>query len=146
MRHGWTLKQHEWDCLLPVIRGTQWSKTWLHPLYQDSIPECLGVYAICATPRIRNLDQDLFNSLYNVIYIGKVDKGTLHRRFLQHCNQPKPDIVMAKRCFGNNLEYWYTEVDLDRINELEARLIGCFGPPANRISGIAARLGSPRPA
>ena len=146
MRHGWTLKKHGWDRLHTVIRETQWSKTRLDPLYCDSIPESLGVYAICVTPGMPNLNHGLLNALYNVIYIGKVDRGTLNRRFLQHCNQPKPDIAMAKRCFGNHLEYWYTEVELNRINELEALLIGCFGPPANRISGIGARLGVPRPA
>ena len=146
MRHGWTLKKHEWDRLLSAVRGTEWSKTWLRPLYQDSIPKSLGVYAICATPSMPNLSQALINVLYNVIYIGKVDRGTLHARFLQHCNYPERDIVEAKRCFGNKLDYWYTEVDLDRINELEARLIDCFGPPANRISGISGRVTTPRPA
>lgn len=146
MRHGWTLEKQNWNRLISIIRGTQWSKTQLDPLYRDSVPDSLGVYVICVTPRMSHNNHGLLNTLYNVIYVGKVDKGTLHRRFLQHCNQPKADIVKAKRCFGNKLEYWYTEVALEQINDLEARLIDCFGPPANRIRGISARLGTPRPA
>ena len=142
MRYGWTLQKEEWDLLPQVIEGTRWSKTKLGQLYRDRVPKRSGVYVICV--KIPRFNQRLFKTLYNVIYVGKADKGNLHDRFLYHCNNPKPELVMARQCFGNNLEYWFTEVSPDQASELEARLIDCFGPPANRIRGhIPARLKNP---
>lgn len=143
MRYGWTLKKQEWDLLPQVVKGTNWSKIKLGQLYRDRVPRRSGVYVICV--KISHFNQQLFQSLYNVIYVGKAAKGTLHDRFLFHCNSPKQEIVMARQCFGDNLEYWFTEVSPNQVAELEARLIDCFGPPANRIRGhIPARVGSPR--
>lgn len=145
MQHGWTLEKQKWDYLLAVVSGTCWSKTTLDELYCDDVPKCTGVYAICVT--IPNFNQHLFEVLYNIIYVGRADTGTLHGRFLHHCRRPERGIKQAKECFGNNFEYWYTEVNPDRVKELEARLIECFGPPANRISGsIPVQIGQPRPA
>ena len=142
MKHGWALEKQEWDHLFKVVSETLWSKIQLNQLYRDSIPKSPGVYAICG--RIPNFNQCLFKDLYNILYAGQ--SNSLYRRFLEHCNQPKREIEMARQCFGDSLEYWYTVVDPDRIDELETRLIECFGPPANRIQGrtILARIGSPR--
>ena len=129
MRHGWTLEKQEWDILPQVIDGTNWSKARLDQLYRDYVPKRPGVYAICV--KIPHFNQGPFKWLYNVIYVGKADKGNLHDRFLYHCNNPKQELVMARQCFGDNLEYWFTEVSPAQVAELEARLIKCFGPPAN---------------
>ena len=143
MRHGWTLEKQEWDILPQIIEGTSWSKTRLAQLYRDQVPKSSGVYIICV--KIPRFNQSPFKSLYNVIYVGKADRGTLYDRFLYHCNNPKPELVLARQCFGDNLEYWFTEVSTNKASELEARLIDCFGPPANRIRGhIPARVGSPQ--
>ena len=143
MRHGWTLEKQEWDHLRRVVSKTCWSKTQLDQSCRDSVPKKSGVYAICA--KLTDFKQSLFKALYEIIYVGK--SRSLNRRFLEHCRRPERGVKQAKQCFGDNLEYWYTEVNPDRIDELEARLIECFGPPANRISGtIPAKLGTPRPA
>lgn len=144
MQHGWTLDKQKWEHLLTVVRGTHWSKTILDKLYRDDVPKNTGVYAICA--KIPNFDQRLFEALYNIVYVGKADTGTLQRRFLDHCNQPKQEIDKAKKCFGYTLEYWFTEVKPNLVPEIETCLIKCFGPPANLISGqkIPARFGSPQ--
>ena len=146
MQHGWTLNKQKWDYLLPVVSGTHWSKTQLNQLNRDSIPETSGVYAICVKLDIRDFNQCLFRVLYEIIYVGK-SAVSLHNRFLKHCRRPERGIKQAKECFGDNFEYWYTEVNPDRVAELEARLIECFGPPANRIRGsIPGQIGQPRPA
>ena len=145
MRYGWTLEKHKWDNLIEAISGTHWSNTKLDQLYRDSVPKSKGVYVICV--KTTNFNQRLFGDLYNVIYVGKVDKRTLHIRFLEHCNEPKIEIEMARQCFGDNLEYWFTIVELDQIDEIEARLIECFGPPANlKQESIPARTTESRPA
>ena len=143
MRHGWTLEKQEWDMLLPIVSQTRWSKTKFDSLYRDRVPESTGVYAICSSPL--DFTQRLFKALYNIIYVGK--SKSLRRRFIEHCNRPKLEIEMARHCFGDSLEYWFTEVSLEQIDELEARLIDCFGPPANLVRGhIPARIESPHPA
>ena len=145
MRYGWTLEKHEWDLLLQVAEEISWSKTKLGQLYRNRVPKRSGVYIICA--KIPRFTQRFFKSLYNVIYVGKANKGTLHDRFLYHCKYPKQELVMARSCFGDNLEYWFAEMDPGKVAELEARLIDCFGPPANRIRGhIPGKLGRPQPA
>ena len=144
MQNGWTLEKEKWNCLLSVVTGTRWLKTRLVSHEQDSVPPRRGVYAICVKLKTLNFTQDPFKALYEIIYVGK--SKSLRRRFKEHCDHAQRGVEMAKKCFGDNLEYWYTEVDLDCIDQLETRLIGCFGPPANRISGIGGRLGTPRPA
>lgn len=145
MQHGWTLEKQKWDQLLTVVSGTRWSKTQLNQLYRDNVPEGPGVYAICVKLRTSNFSPNLFKTLYEIIYVGK--SSSLQNRFLGHCRRPERGIEQAKECFGDNFEYWYTEIDPNRIDELETHLIECFGPPANRISGrIRARIGNPRPA
>lgn len=142
MRHGWTLEKQQWDRLLTVVSETSWSRTKLDRLYRDSIPEDSGVYAICGT--VPDVTQRLFKTLYNILYVGK--SKSLRRRFLEHCNNPQRGVTEVKQCLGENLDYWFTEVNPDQIDELEACLIDCFGPPANRIRGrIPARVGTPKP-
>ena len=144
MKHGWTLKKQDWDHLRKILSETCWSKTKFDQLYRDSIPKSPGVYAICS--RIPDFNQPLFKDLYNIIYTGK--SKSLYRRFLEHCHQPKREIKMARQCFGDSLEYWYTVEDPNRIDELEACLIECFGPPANRRGRqiILGKIGRARPA
>ncbi len=145
MQHGWTLEKRKWDNLLSVVTGTRWSKTQLVSLERDSVPQNRGVYAICVTLKTLNFNQNPFKTLYEIIYVGK--SNCLRRRFLEHCDRAKRGVQMAKGCFGNNLEYWFTIVDANRIDELETRLIECFGPPANlKDRHIPARIGSSKPA
>jgi hypothetical protein len=134
MQHGWTLDKQKWKHLLTVVSGTHWSKTRLDRLYRDSILERPGVYVICIRLRVPDLHQFLFKALYEIIYVGK-SNVFLHSRFLNHCRKPERGIDQAKECFGASFGYWYTEVSTDRVDEQEIRLIECFSPPANRISG-----------
>ena len=146
MQHGWTLEKHRWDDLLNAISGIHWSKTKLDILYQNNVPECPGVYAICLKLRTINFNQRPFKDLYEIIYVGR-SEWSVRSRFLSHCHKPERRVREAKECFGENLEYWYAEVNQDQVRELEARLIDCFGPPANiRQERIPARTMEPRPA
>lgn len=145
MRYGWTLEKQQWDRLLQVVTETDWLKVpRLNQLYRDFVPETPGVYVICV--KLPNFNQCPFKSLYNVIYVGKSEEALLER-FLFHCGQAERGVKAAKQCFGDSLEYWFTEVSRDRVAELEKWLIDCFGPPANRKSGsIPGKIGNPRPA
>ena len=146
MRHGWTLEKQNWDDLLEVISRTYWSNTKLDQSYQHNVPDSPGVYAICLKLRTMNFNQCPFKDLYEIIYIGKSDTS-VRDRFLKHCRSPVRGVKKAKQCFGDRLEYWHTIVMPNQVSELEARLIECFGPPANRRQeSIPARVKAPRPA
>ena len=146
MRNGWTLEKQNWDDLLIVLTGTKWSRTKLDTLYKNRIPNRPGVYAICLNLGAMGFTQRPFKDIYEVIYVGR-SESSVRTRFVSHCNKPVRGVREAKECFGNNLEYWYTEVDQDKIREIEARIIQCFGPPANlKEESIPARTTEPHPA
>ena len=146
MRNGWTLEKQNWEDLLKVTSSTHWAHTKLDTLYQNSVPEAPGVYAICLKLKTMNFNQPPFKDLYEIIYVGR-SMASVRSRFLKHCSSPQRGVRDAKECFGDNLEYWYTEVNPAQVRELEARLIQCFGPPANlREESIHARTTEPRPA
>ena len=146
MRYGWTFEKQNWDNLLEVVSGTCWSCTKLDTLYQDNVPEAPGVYAICLKLKSMNFNHSPFTDLYEIIYVGR-SEDSVRNRFLRHCRHPERGVREAKECFGDSLEYWYTEINSDQVCELEAHLIGCFGPPANlREESIPAMTREPRPA
>jgi hypothetical protein len=74
------------------------------------------------------------------------DGRSLRRRFLEHCNNPKPQIRDAHACFSSRMHYWYTATDEQSAMLLEAQLIDCLGPPANLVRGcsIPGRIGMPQ--
>ena len=146
MRYGWTFKKQDWNNLLEAISGTYWSSTKLDTLYQDDVPEGPGVYLICLKLRTINFKIYPFKDLYQIIYVGR-SKSSVRNRFLRHCSRPERGVREAKECFGDNLEYWYTEINSDQVRELEAHLIRCFGPPANlRQESIPGRTTEGHPA
>jgi hypothetical protein len=56
------------------------------------------------------------------------------------------EIEQSQECFRGNLDFWFIRMDNNQINQFEAALIDCFGPTANRVSGIRARVGPGVPA
>lgn len=146
MRKGWTLEKQNWNDLLTVLTGTNWARTKLDILYKNRIPERPGVYVICLNLGTMNFTQRPFKDIYEIIYVGR-SESSVQSRFVSHCNKPLRGVREAKDCFGNNLEFWYTEVDYNKIREIEARIIQCFGPPANlKEESIPARTTEPHPA
>lgn len=146
MRKGWTLEKQNWQELLTVVSGTHWKRTKLNTLYQNSVPAKPGVYAICLKLDTMEFSQRPFKDIFEIIYVGR-SETSVRSRFVVHSNRPLRGVKDAKECFGDNLEYWYTEVDREKVKELEARIIQCFGPPANqKEESIPARTTEPHPA
>lgn len=144
MRYGWSLEKSDWEAC--VAYDSEWKKATLNPLRQDLIPTSAGVYAICAPAAL--LRTGVFENLYNVIYIGRASgAGGLRQRFLTHCNRPAPQLRRAKECFGEELDYWFHQLNEKDVALAESRLIECLGPVVNLVRGvIEARIGEPRPA
>lgn len=127
-----------------MMPDAKWKRVRFSPTYRESVPEIPGVYAVCS----EGIGQGhkLMRRLYNVLYVGRAT-ASLRQRFLQHCKSPGPEIKRVKLCFGSTVDFWFTEVEPEKIPLAESRLIICLGPSANKISGaIEAKLGAPRPA
>jgi hypothetical protein len=150
MRYGWSLEKSEWLNLFPYIVNNQlWRAVQLTIGERDGVPTGSGVYVMCVAPPNRKLDKALqshnpFEFLYTPIYIGQTDN--LKRRFLEHCQRPKPELQKGQDCFNGNIHYWFIRIEPQNLDKVEADLIACFGPPANVLRGIRARIGTPVPA
>jgi hypothetical protein len=103
------------------------------------VPEDSGIYMLGS----RCAATGLPDPLYNALYVGQA--SNLRNRFLQHLRRPSPEVGRAAICFAG-LDFWFMRSDEDSLNRLEAMLIECLGPSANRQAGITARLGPPVPA
>jgi hypothetical protein len=145
IRYGWTLEYNEWERLRGALASRAWRRTQLDSVFQDSVPQCSGVYLICGHPCASC--RDPFGSFYGVVYAGQA--RSLRRRFIEHCTRPKREIAAARACMHmRRLDYWFCEADIEDLCNLEGVLIGTLGPPANIIEAprIKARLGNPVPA
>jgi hypothetical protein len=146
LRHGWSIDSNVWNDLQESER--RWRAVRLTPADKNVVPKESGIYMICAAPpgymAPRRKAGDLFKNLYSPIYIGK--SKDLQERFFTHCTKPKVELEESQICFKGNLDFWFMRLDEDKIDQFEASLIDCFGPPANRISGIRARIQKGEPA
>jgi hypothetical protein len=120
----------------------------LTPGDKNVVPNGPGVYMVCASPpgyrQLRKKAGDVLKLLYAPVYVGK--SKDLKARFTNHCLNPKSELVQGQKCFEGNLDFWFVQLASAEIHDLETSLIDCFGPPANLIAGIRARLGKPVPA
>src|SRR5215204_5800314 len=96
MRYGWSLDKEQWQTLIRSAAVMTWKRARLRELDRDSIPNRPGVYVICA--KVKGFSQGVFSELYNVIYAGQ-DGVSLRRRFLEHCREPKIELVNAQSCY-----------------------------------------------
>lgn len=146
MRYGWSIDQETWRKL--ERDKSQWRAVRLTATDKNVVPKDSGIYMICAAPPGYRLmgkrSGDLLQYLYSPVYIGK--STDLQERFSSHCNQPKLELEQSQSCFNGNLDFWFLRMSRNEIDYYETKLIDCFGPPANRISGIRARIGKGEPA
>lgn len=129
MRYGWTLDRYEWTEFYQYLSRKKWQQTLLDSIYKDSVPICAGVYMICV--KIPDVSLNPFQKMYNVVYVGK-STTSLRSRFLKHCKPDNEELSKAKKCFKNKFDYWFLIDDSKNVHNLEAILIQCFGPIANR--------------
>lgn len=146
MRHGWSLQPETW-AKLPK-RALKWRTVRLTLNDRKGVPNVPGVYVVCASPpehtRASGRTLNLLRLVYTPLYVGQA--RDLQSRFVQHCSNPKLEIGQSQACFQGRLDFWFVRVEVGHIDEFEAALIDCFGPPANRISGITARISRAVPA
>lgn len=151
MRHGWSIEPEPWARLsrLP-LDGNQWRSVQFTVTDSNSVPSEAGVYAICTPPpgrirrRFRRSPNDLLGFLFTAVYIGQTTD--LHRRFMQHCRRPKPEIRQIRQVFSESLEFWFCKMKSIEVEAAEMQLIECFGPTGNLQRGhIPAEILPPEP-
>lgn len=137
MERGWSLDAQMWALAGSVVPNGKWKTTRLEHLYRDSVPKASGIYAITADlPKNSRIGLDL----HNVLYVGKA--GNIRTRFLQHCSSRADRMRGAVESF-DPLYFRYLRVPTDQLDEVEAILIRCLGPPVNKVFPvIKAKIGT----
>lgn len=149
MRYGWQFDSHLWKQVSAELRNSiSWQHTGLQEVEATIVPECSGIYMLCACPppfrfSLEKPNGQLFAHLLTPIYVGRSEN--LRKRFRQHCQSRKPEILQAIECFGTSLQFWFHIHPAEYIEREESLLIDCFGPNANRIRGkkIVGQIGVP---
>lgn len=108
-----------------------------------------GVYLICASPPVKTIN---VISAYTILYAGQVKSHgrSLQDRFLEHIDNPNPQLKLFLNCYYPTIHFWFAVVqDQSKIDELEILLIEIFNPPCNSIKApgtqvLLARLGAGR--
>ena len=148
MDFGWRIDPVPWASIPTGLSSSRsWRAVGFTHMEAHVVPAEAGVYMFCASPvGIRPAHDEegaLFSLLLTPIYIGRT--SDLHRRFIEHCRRPSPQVEAARECFGMSMYFWYHRREQDTIRNDEATLIDCFGPPANkRRETVVGKLGTPR--
>ena len=146
MRYGWVDVREEWDRLEAICPDLKWRKVLLSSNHKSSVTDKAGIYIIAAPPP-GEAKRLAGGKLYNAVYIGQATN--IATRFSDHCVRPSPAVARIKRCWKGRLDFWFSIVDEERLDEVEALMIDCFGPTANLQSGakaIKGKVGAPVPA
>ena len=140
MRYGWQLDPESWK-RVRFLSDQSWRHIPFDTLHARMVPERPGIYAVCSKVPAGRPPSGIFRGLYNALYVGKSD--LLRQRFLQHCNNPKPEITHLRLCFPSS-QFWFLELPRNEIADAEDALIDCLGPSANLRRGIRGRIGKPK--
>lgn len=135
IRYNWPLHKDDWDKLPEEIYETDWQSRPLGHASKRSIPAITGVYMMCVRiPQASHFARP-FTEMTTVIYVGK--SKNLRNRYENHLNTPSPKVRAARETYADSLRFWFLGLPENRISEIEALLIDCFGPPANDQPGDA---------
>ena len=80
--------------------------------------------------------------MLSVVYIGRSDN--LRRRFAEHVNGERPNVVIAKHVHGK-VDFWFCELPFHRTRAVEQLLLDILGPTANDINSFTANIGRQMP-
>ena len=141
MKYGWSLDALRWKSLETAAQYCEWSRVYLERDYASQVPTDCGVYLICACPTRIPVEGRIMEYLYNAVYAGQA--SNLRKRFRQHVRgygNVRDAIPIFRR-----LDFWYSQIRDDDIDNLEQCLIDALGPSAN-VKNVRARIGNPLPA
>ncbi|MYH46568.1 MAG: hypothetical protein F4008_08035 [Gammaproteobacteria bacterium] len=139
VKYGWQFDLSNWQKIPEDLRD---SSSWIGVDYtlieSERVPEHPGIYIFCTRPprlaEVTSSESNLFGKLLTPIYIGQTKD--LRKRFKQHCRRPTDELKAASKCFQKHLRFWFLKRRIEDIKQEEATLIQCFGPTANKVSGV----------
>ena len=138
MRYGLSLDRPDWDRLAHLMNALPaWNPVPLELAWDSLVPEKSGAYIIEALPPIEKPPSPL-DRLRAPLYVGQ-SGFSLRLRFRSHCKGELPGLAELRMCYrgcGGSVKFWFTEMVSSGAVELERQLIQCYGPPANRQSGV----------
>lgn len=139
MKYGWSLDVTEWRALRVLLSEVVWHRAYLDPVHKERVSSNSGIYVICGvTDEIVNIGIEK-RGLKNAIYIGQ--STNLQRRFSDHV-KGYGNVVKAKEIFIR-LEFLWSEIPQENLDKFEQALVNVFGPSANEINIIRAKVGQP---
>lgn len=110
-----------------MTRHLKWKNEPLIRHVSDDVPDRPGVYAILSTQRRLGVPVQV-----EPLYVGKtVD---LRRRLIEHADPWREhNKTLIAASLSHPLEFWFAELGIEEIDEVEKHLIREIKPPANRI-------------
>ena len=141
MRYGWNLDSASWGRLKQMVDAREWKRVYLEELYISQVPSSPGVYLICARAQDVPLSGKVMELLYNAIYVGQ--SKNMRTRFRNHLAGYR-NVQVAKLTF-RRLHFWFTELNIQDLDNVEQLLLETLGPSANAIN-VKAKVGQPVPA
>ena len=108
-------------------RVLMWTNTHLLKGKAMQVPQRSGLYAITDVDRAFGLPVKI-----NILYVGKA--RNLRRRFSDHSSPWREHNAGLQSLDGSKLlEFWYSEVPCEQLDQLERRLIQQGQPSKNII-------------
>ena len=133
--HGWSLDREKWEHLASSISVCNWEKVNFSPSMASSVPEEPGVYMLCSVPP--ECPESLKKiKLNNVMYAGMATKS-IRDRFNDHIGRSAMGTIKElRKNFHSELYFWYSKLDISKVESVEDILIECFWPATNRDKKI----------
>ncbi|MCG3777292.1 MAG: hypothetical protein JW395_4170 [Nitrospira sp.] len=142
---GWNLELARWRELQEAIPPSPWVKLFFEAQSWNRVPDAPGVYMVTgAPPLLRNNPHGTFEK---PLYIGQ-STTSMRTRFRSHISSRcQPSLARLRTLYDDAgypaLFFSFLQLPADQVEKVEAILIECYGPPANRKRGISLRVGIP---
>jgi excinuclease UvrABC nuclease subunit len=109
------------------MNALDWTVTTLASAALARVPARPGLYMIAAATRAAGVPLSV-----DPIYVGR--SKNLQRRLGEHANPWREhNRQVGAALLQKELEFWYSEVPEEQLNQLEVQLINVINPHANRV-------------
>jgi len=103
----------------------KWTEVALTKTAEFQVPNESGLYVIKDVHRVMGLPV-----IQEIVYVGK--SKNLRRRFKEHCNpRSEHNQKLFSASIKKDLEFWFAEVEVESLDELEKSLIEKMIPKTN---------------
>ena len=142
---GWNLELGLWRELETVMPAAGWTKLTFEPLSWNRVPDAPGVYMVTGGPPL--LKGRPHSQFETPLYIGESSRS-VQGRFRAHTGERcQPSVLKLRELYDEarypTLYFHFIQLPRDIVKKAETLLIECYGPAANRKSGLTLNPGVP---